>query len=177
MTIPEPITGTAPSPDLPEAEEVVYCTVHANVETTLRCNRCGRPMCTRCAVRTPVGYRCKECVREQQDKFFDAQVLDYLIAAGVSAVISFFAAAFLSRLGWGFFIIMIAFFISSAVGGIIGRSVFRLTGKRRGRYTDIVVGTAVVVGALPFVLYNPIAIIIFIFSATSAAVGQFHIRL
>ena len=73
-------------------DEVVYCTVHPNAETALRCNRCGRPMCTRCAVRTPVGYRCKECVREQQDKFFDAQMIDYLIAAGVSLVASFFAA-------------------------------------------------------------------------------------
>ena len=54
-------------------------------------------MCTKCAVKTPVGYRCKQCVREQQDKFFNAQVLDYMIAAGVSLVISFFAAAILSR--------------------------------------------------------------------------------
>ncbi len=55
---------------------VLYCTVHPNVETALRCNRCGRPMCNRCAVRTPVGYRCRECVRGQQQVFYTAQTLD-----------------------------------------------------------------------------------------------------
>lgn len=170
MTVPERTEDTA-------TEEKLYCTVHPHIETALRCNRCGRPMCTRCAVLTPVGYRCKDCVREQQDKFFTAQGLDYLIAAVVSVVISFVAAFFLSRLGWGFFSIMIAFFVSSIVGGAIGRSVFQLTGKRRGRYTDMVVGAAVIAGALPFLLYNPLAVGVFMFSATGAAVGQFRIHL
>ena len=48
----------------------IYCANHPAVETTLRCNRCGKPICAECAVRTPTGYRCKECVRGQQ-KIFD----------------------------------------------------------------------------------------------------------
>jgi hypothetical protein len=130
-------------------------------------------MCTRCAVKTPVGYRCRECVRAQQDKFFDAQMLDYLIAAGVSLVVSFFAAFFLARIAF----FLIAFFVAPAVGGVIGTVVWRLTGKRRGRYTAVVVGIGVVAGALPFVLLNPISIGIYLFMATSTAVGQFRLRL
>lgn len=156
------------------SEEVVYCTVHPSVEAHLRCNRCGRPMCTKCAVLTPVGYRCKECVRQQQDKFFTAQVLDYIIAAVASLVISFGAAFFLSRIG-GFFII--AFFIAPAAGALIGRIVLSLTGKRRGRYTGAVVGTGVVLGALPFLLFNPIIILIYLLMATGTAVAQFGLRL
>jgi hypothetical protein len=29
--------------------------------TRLRCSRCGKPICPRCGVRTPVGLRCPEC--------------------------------------------------------------------------------------------------------------------
>jgi hypothetical protein len=146
MTVPERVNVETEST---EESVKLYCTVHPNVETTLRCNRCGRPMCTRCAVKTPVGYRCRECVRAQQDKFFDAQMLDFLIA----------------------------FFLAPAAGGVIGTVVWRMTGKRRGRYTAIVVGTGVVAGALPFVLVNPITIGIYLFMATSTAVAQFRLRL
>lgn len=155
------------------AEETVFCTVHPTVEATLRCNRCGRPMCTKCAVLTPVGYRCRQCVRQQQDKFFNTKVYDYLIAAGVSLFISLIAAFFLSRIGWFF----IAFFISPAAGGIIGTAVWRLTGKRRGRYTALVVGAGVVLGALPFLLFNPLTIGIYMFMATGTAAAQFRLRL
>ncbi len=170
------MTTVNPTPESVAAEpgDKLYCTVHPTVETNLRCNRCGRPMCTRCAVKTPVGYRCKECVRAQQDKFFDAQVLDYLIAGVVSLVGSFVAAAILSRIGVFF---LISILISPAVGGGIGMTVWRLTGKRRGRYTAAVVGTGVVVGALPFLMLNPITIGIYLFMATGAAVGQFRLRL
>jgi hypothetical protein len=170
MATAKPVNETISNPP----DDKLYCTVHPAVETNLRCNRCGRPMCTRCAVKTPVGYRCKECVRAQQDKFFDAQMLDYVIAAVVSLAGSFLAAAILSRLG-GFF--LISMLISPAVGGGIGMTVWRLTGKRRGRYTAPVVGTGVVLGALPFLLVNPITIGIYLFMATGAAVGQFRLRL
>ena len=46
----------------------------------LRCNRCERPICTECAVLTPTGYRCKECVRGQQKVFDTAKWFDYPLA-------------------------------------------------------------------------------------------------
>ena len=39
----------------------VPCSYHPNVMTGLRCNRCGKPICPQCAVRTPVGMRCPDC--------------------------------------------------------------------------------------------------------------------
>ncbi len=171
MTIPERAKDTHAEEQ--SEEEVLYCTVHPTVQTTLRCNRCGRPMCTKCAVKTPVGYRCKQCVREQQDVFFNAQVIDYMIATGASLVISFFAAWIIARINF----FLIAIFLAPAVGGVIGTVVWRLTGKRRGRYTSLFVGTAVVAGALPFVLLNPISIAIYLFLATGAAVARFRLTL
>lgn len=39
----------------------VKCSYHPGVMTRLRCSRCGKPICPRCGVRTPVGLRCPEC--------------------------------------------------------------------------------------------------------------------
>jgi hypothetical protein len=39
----------------------VPCTYHPDVMTGLRCSRCGKPICPKCAVRTPVGLRCPDC--------------------------------------------------------------------------------------------------------------------
>jgi|SRR5690242_4141900 len=44
----------------PESE-ILYCANHPNVPTVLRCGRCEKPICARCRVATPVGYRCIEC--------------------------------------------------------------------------------------------------------------------
>ncbi len=38
-----------------------YCANHPTVPTFLRCARCDKPICARCRVSTPVGYRCFEC--------------------------------------------------------------------------------------------------------------------
>ncbi len=171
MTIPDRVEEPAIYDD---ENEIMFCTVHPDVETILRCNRCGRPMCTKCAKRTPVGYRCKDCVREQQDRFFDAQMLDYFLACGISLTLSFFAAGIIALIG-GFFII--AFFLSPAAGAGIGSVIWRMTRKRRGRYTAHVVGLGVVAGALPWLPANPLVIGIYLLLATGAAVARFRLSL
>lgn len=37
------------------------CPRHRNVETYLRCGKCGTPICPKCLVHTPVGARCPTC--------------------------------------------------------------------------------------------------------------------
>lgn len=37
------------------------CARHPGTPTRLRCSRCNSPICPRCAVRTPVGFRCPDC--------------------------------------------------------------------------------------------------------------------
>ncbi len=53
-------TTTDPTP-FPTAPGEVRCSYHPSVETRLRCSRCGKPICPRCGVRTPVGLRCPDC--------------------------------------------------------------------------------------------------------------------
>jgi len=124
------------------AGETLYCYYHPNTPTTLRCNRCNKPICTKDAVRTAVGYRCKTCVRQQQDVFFNATPTDYVIAAIVALPIGYLAQRFVPRLG--FFVI----FLGPVIGGLIGEVIWRVTGRRRGRYIWAVALASLALGAL-----------------------------
>jgi hypothetical protein len=67
----------------------MYCANHPNVETSLRCNKCEKPICARCAILTPTGYRCKECVRGQQKVFETAKWLDYPLIFMIVAILAY----------------------------------------------------------------------------------------
>ena len=51
-------------PVAPELDEQTYCYAHRNTPTRLRCSRCDRPICGRCAIPASVGQHCPECVAE-----------------------------------------------------------------------------------------------------------------
>jgi hypothetical protein len=142
-------TAPVTKPDAPPAapEAPMYCANHPSVETVLRCNRCGKPICTRCAVRTPVGFRCPQCVREQRSTFYVGGTGDYVIAAVVALVLSLPAAFLIAQLGWFF-----AIFLGPVAGGIIAEAVRLATGKRRARWTWLIVGGSMVVGAFPTIV-------------------------
>jgi len=124
-------------------DEVIYCSFHPNVETRLRCNKCGTPICPKCAVQTPVGFRCPQCVRSQQAVFYTATPLDYAIAAVVGLVASTVAAFIMGRLG-----IFLALLLGPVAGGAIAEVVRWTTGRRRGRWMWLVVSGCIVTGAL-----------------------------
>lgn len=133
---------------------VLYCANHPDRETMLRCNKCNKPICAECAVQTPVGYRCKECVRSQQDKFYTASVSDRtkgFIAAAVGGVILGIAAALVGLLGL-FFGILAAVFVGPAVGGGIGEFIWRATGRKRSRNFNVYATAIALVIAVPIAL-------------------------
>lgn len=68
--------------------EPVACANHPFRKTVLHCNRCGKPICTKCIVRTPVGYRCKQCIEEQQEVYSTARWYDYVSAFLASGLIT-----------------------------------------------------------------------------------------
>jgi hypothetical protein len=113
---------------------VLYCANHPDVETLLRCNRCNKPICVKCAVQTPVGYRCRECIAEQQKKYFNAVTGDNLIAFAVSFGVTLVATPiigfFLGVFSWLGFII--AFLAGSAAGSALAQAVRAAVKRRRG---------------------------------------------
>jgi hypothetical protein len=153
-----------------------YCYVHPDRETSLRCNRCERPICVQCAVRTPTGYRCKECVREQQKIFNTAEWYDYLIGFGTTAVLSLIASIILSLISGfiGFFMWFVSFAVAGAAGVFIANITQTALRKRRSKQLFWLVAAGVVTGAIPVILFlllrgNFFAIIwqgIYLFTAT-----------
>jgi hypothetical protein len=156
--VKEPSPRSAPEvePDAvaAPAAEMTTCFYHPSVETTLRCNRCSKPICTRCAVSTPVGYRCKECIREQQETFYSTLWYDYVLAAVVTIPLAAVASLIISGIGW------LTIFVAPFVGGIIAEAVRLVTGRRRGRWLPLVVSLAMIAGALPILAGGMIGFLI-----------------
>lgn len=136
-------------------ETITVCYRHPDVKTGLRCNRCGKPICVKCAVQTPVGFRCPDCVRQQQDKFYTGGRLDYLIAVAVALPLSLIAAAVFTFIiaGIGFFSWLISFLAAPATGGIIAEAVRRAVGRRRSRHLSTTVAACLILGTAPFLLF------------------------
>jgi hypothetical protein len=126
--------------------DTLYCYVHPDRETMLRCNNCDRPICAKCAVLTPIGYRCKECVRGQQKIFETATTTDYILAPIVAGGLSLLGSFVVLLLG--FFTI----FIAPLAGTGIAEIVTRITSRRRSKNLFYLVAGAVAAGALPIVL-------------------------
>ena len=154
----------------------MVCYGNHNHETTLRCNRCGRPICPKHFKRTSVGYRCLVCIREIEEEFFTAETRDYIIAPAVAIPLSFIAGILIGIFGGfgGIFLLFFMFAIGGAGGSLVGRLVFRAIGRRRGRYIPYIVATIVAVGAIiPALIFGSfLAGAIYAFAATSAAYYQ-----
>ena len=124
-------------------EGPTYCAYHPNRETSLRCNRCEKPICSSCAILTPVGYRCKECVRNQQAGFDTARWIDYPIVLVTTGVGIGIAISLLNYLGfWGFL-------VAPVIGGGLAEVIHRLIGRRRSRAIPKVIIIAGTLGVLP----------------------------
>lgn len=157
----------------------LYCANHPDVETLLRCNKCNKPICLKCAVQTPVGYRCRECVREQQDVYYNATGGDNWIAAGVSFVVSAVATPIVGFFlaVTGIFSWIIAFVAGGAAGSALAQIIRQAVGRRRSRtmrwfalagiIVGMLVGSAV---AIAFLGFNPLRVIsVWIFTALAVA--------
>ena len=140
----------------------LYCYVHPNRETSLRCNNCDRPICAACAVRTPTGYRCRECVRERQKTFDTSEWYDYISGFIVAALLSAVAAFLVTLIGgigfFGWFLIAAGAPTASVA---IAEGVRLVTGRRRSRALFITVAIGVVLGALPVILIQILSMNLF----------------
>lgn len=144
------------------SEEVttLYCYVHPERETGLRCKICEKPICASCAVRTPTGYACKDCVRSHQKKFDTAVWYDYIVGFVLAAILSA-VAAFIVTLISGFFFGLIVLVIAPAAGTIIARILLAVLNRRRSRALFMTISVGMVVGAIPAIISQITSLILF----------------
>jgi hypothetical protein len=133
-----------------DSNPVLYCANHPDVETGLRCNNCEKPICPKCAVLTPTGYRCKECVRSHQKVFDTAQWYDYPIAMVIAGVLSFLGSLIVGFIG--FFTLFIAPIIGVAVAEAIRFSIRRRRSLRLYQSVTVVTVLASLIPLFPLLI-------------------------
>lgn len=127
--------------------EPLRCINHPNVETYLRCARCGAPICSRCAVPIEVGYICPACRNRQQRVFYaEFRPVYYGVAVTVALPLAFLAGWIIPASGW------LALILGPLAGTGIAEAGRWAIRRRRGRYTWLVVAACILVGGLPWML-------------------------
>jgi len=138
--------------------EVIYCVNHPDRETLLRCNKCGKPICPECAIRHPVGLRCRECAQLRRIPTYDLSPRHYTLAlaAGLpSAIVGVILGGIFSH----FISIPLigGLVIAFAVGLLTAEAISRATGYKRGVGLQVVAAICVVLG---YFIGNPLLLLV-----------------
>ncbi len=126
-----------------DPKNILTCTFHPKVETQLRCNRCNKPICIKCATHTPTGYRCPECIRSQQKIFVTTKWFDQIIAVAITGAISFLGSLIAINLG-----IYLMILIAIGAGYLIVLAVKKAINNRRSPLLKYVMSGSAFLGSL-----------------------------
>jgi len=123
------------------------CATHPGVETNLTCGKCGKPICPKCMVQTPVGARCPECARLQRLPTFRVSTSYYLRAVGVGL-----GLGIAGGLIWGLIQSLFSFFylnllLAPTLGYAVSELLSRVVNRKRST------GLAVIAGAVMTLAY------------------------
>ncbi|MBA7666171.1 hypothetical protein ES703_74248 [subsurface metagenome] len=124
------------------------CATHPEVETNLRCGKCGKPICPKCLVQTPVGARCSDCARLHKLPTYHVSTQYYLRAMG-----SGLGMAIACGVAWGIIGWLIPFFsfnllLAPAAGYAIGEVISLSVNRKRGPRVAVIGSIAVVTSYL-----------------------------
>jgi len=138
------------------------CAVHPEIETNLRCGKCGQPICPKCMVQTPVGARCPNCAKLYKLPTYRVTPTYYLRAIGTAlgmAIVCGLVWGVVNGVGLFYLTLIIAAGVGYAVGEVVGLSVNR----KRGNWLAVIGGMAVVIsylinifsfGGIPFGIFR-----------------------
>ena len=121
------------------------CAYHPDVETNLTCGKCGKPICPKEMVQTPVGLRCPDCAGLKKLPTYQVSSAYYLRAAGVGLGMALVCGA-----AWGLLAAFIPFFLldivlGAAAGLAIGEVMSLSVNRKRGIGIAVMGGIAVVI--------------------------------
>ena len=141
---------------------ITTCYLHPTRETSLRCKRCERYICSSCARRTPTGYMCKDCVRAHQKSFDTAEPLDFISGFSTAGILSGIAAFLVTLIGgigfFGWFLILAGAPVAATT---ITEGIRYVTRRHRSRSLFITCAAGVMAGALPVMIFQILTMNIF----------------
>ncbi len=125
----------------------MHCEVHPQVETNLACSKCGKPICPRCLVQTPVGARCRECARLKGVPMYQVSPR-YLLQATAAGIALALPAGLVWYLFNGGILGFFAFFAAIGVGYGVGEGISYSVNRKRGTVLQVVAVCSVVLSYL-----------------------------
>jgi hypothetical protein len=123
-----------------DPEVPMHCANHPDTETFLRCGKCEKPICARCRVSTPVGFRCYECANMSVLPTY-AVSTDYYIKGALAGGIAAAITGVLMGIFPGF-----EFWAALIMGIAVPEAVARAANQKRGPGLRVVAMVAVVFG-------------------------------
>ncbi len=125
----------------------MQCATHPDTETELGCSRCGKPICARCLVHTPVGARCRECANVRRIPTYNMARATF-VRAGAAAL----AAGIALGIVWAIFNPVTYFFFGAVAGLAVGYGAGELislaTNRKAGPPLQAIAVSAVVLAYL-----------------------------
>ena len=124
------------------------CATHSEIETNLKCGKCGKPICPKCMVQTPVGARCPDCARLYKLPTYRVSAKHYLRAVGTAL-----GMAIVCGVVWGLIGSFVPFFflnllLAAGAGYAIGEVVSLSVNRKRGTGLATIAGIAVAISYL-----------------------------
>lgn len=138
------------------------CSYHPDVETNLSCGKCGKPICPKCMVQTPVGARCPDCAKLAKLPTYHLAAKHYLIAAGTAL-----GVAIATGLVWGILrgllpYIFVNIILGGGVGYAVGEVVSRSVNRKRGKWLALIGAVAIAISylvSIPFEAFRYLDIV------------------
>ena len=118
------------------------CARHPKVVSYLRCASCNTPICPRCYVETPVGYKCRACGTWKHSALYKPTVLQALATFAVGLLGGMIGAPLFAVLG------CFGFFLAVPYGRLLGTFILRASGRKISILIDVITVCSIALGGL-----------------------------
>lgn len=118
------------------------CSYHPDVETEMRCAECGKPICPKEMVLTPVGYKCPEDARPKASQYILVKPKQLAKAIGVGLLVGTGGGLLAALIGYGVIILGLLW------GAATAEAVRRASGGHRGGVVGAVAAVCIALGGL-----------------------------
>lgn len=118
------------------------CSFHPGVETEVSCPECGRYICPKDMVSTPVGYKCKVCAKPAKGQYTYVKPRQLAAAAIAAGLVGTGGALLIGVIGWNSLI------LDAVWGFAVAESARRASGGHRGNVLAGVAVGGIVAGGL-----------------------------
>lgn len=105
------------------------CAFHPDIETEVSCTECGRYICQKDMVPTPVGYKCPICAKPAKGQYTYVKPRQWALAVLFGAVVGVGGALLMTFFAGGFFGLLIGYFW----GVLTAEAARRGSGGHRGK--------------------------------------------